>query len=142
RKPDSIKLLVLASLLHDIGHYPYSHWIEELETMSFGIHIPDHETRAGAIINGGGLREIISTTWGVDVDALLDIITGESDNPLVTSVLHSAIDSDKVDYLLRDSIHCGVEYGRVIDLERLLDSLTIDPESSRICLTDKGSSTL
>jgi len=57
-------------------------------------------------------------------------------------VYYSPIDVDKVDYLIRDSIHCGVNYGKGIDVERLLDSLYVDPTQSTICLTDKGRSCL
>ena len=49
---------------------------------------------------------------------------------------------DKIDYLIRDSIHCGVNYGKGIDVERLLDSLYIDSDKKKICLTEKGRSML
>ena len=61
---------------------------------------------------------------------------------LVNSFINSIIDVDTLDYLLRDSVHCGVNYGEGIDLERLLDSLYINPNTKRLCLTEKGRSAL
>jgi HD superfamily phosphohydrolase len=59
---------------------------------------------------------------------------------LLQSIVDSVIDVDKVDYLQRDSIHCGVTYGQAIDEDRLISSLTVNPQTSRICLTEKGRS--
>jgi len=46
----AIKLIVLATLLHDIGHYPYSHWIEEIDQYANHEKLPMHEERAKIII--------------------------------------------------------------------------------------------
>lgn len=61
---------------------------------------------------------------------------------MINSFVNSAIDIDKLDYLIRDSVHCGVNYGKGIDIERLLGSLYMNPDTGRICLTDKGRSSL
>ncbi len=142
---EAVKLIVLSSLLHDIGHYPYSHWIEEIGEIN-AIKFPTHEDRAKQIIKNGCIGRLIEKHWEVNPEDLTNIIAGKPLHRkielLVNSIINSPIDVDKVDYLIRDSIHCGVNYGKGIDVERLLISLYIDPSTSRICLTDKGRSCL
>jgi HD superfamily phosphohydrolase len=142
---ETIKLIVLSSLLHDIGHYPYSHWVEEIHEFPRGIKFPSHEERAREIICEGRIGELIENKWEVDPEELSNIIAEKhigGRNILINSFIKSPIDVDKIDYLVRDSIHCGVEYGKGIDIERLLDSLYIDQDTKKICLTDKGRSSL
>ncbi len=139
----SIKLVVLSALLHDIGHYPYSHWVEEIDKFPNGAEFPAHEKRARDIITKGSLSKLITTGWEVDPEDVAKVIAGgqlrnEPDLLLANSFINSAVDVDKVDYLSRDSIHCGVNYGKGIDTERLFDSLYIDVEKPRLCIIDKG----
>lgn len=142
---ETIKLILLSSLLHDIGHYPYSHWIEEIDQFSNGIKFPSHEKRAKEIIHSDNIRKLIVEEWELDPETLSNIIAGEhvkGKGVLINSIIDSVIDTDKIDYLVRDSIHCGVEYGKGIDVERLLDSLYMDQNNYKICLTEKGRSCL
>jgi len=142
---ESIKLMVLAALLHDIGHYPYSHWIEEIDSWPRGVKFPHHEDRAMEIIGGGEIGEVIETGWRVDLKLLGQVITGKGAKGrtlMMNSIINSIIDVDKLDYLVRDSVHCGVSYGTGIDVERLLNSLHIVNTSDKICLTEKGRSAL
>jgi HD superfamily phosphohydrolase/tRNA A-37 threonylcarbamoyl transferase component Bud32 len=146
-KNETIKLILLSSLLHDIGHYPYSHWIEEIDDFPNKIKFPKHEVRAKEIIckENGIIRKLIEEQWEVSPEAVSSIIAGKGvDNKqlLANSFIDSAIDVDKVDYLVRDSLHCGVNYGKGIDVERLLNSLCINPNTKKICLTEKGVSCL
>ena len=67
---DSIKLFTLSALLHDIGHYPYSHWIEEIEKFPNGMKLPTHEERAQEIICSGTIGEILHDEWRVDPKTL------------------------------------------------------------------------
>lgn len=144
---ETIKLTSLSALLHDIGHYPYSHWIEELEyKFDNGEELDSHETRGCNIIKSGKIGEII-TTWGFS-DNVLDLLIGKKPKPVkeskehtIRSIIDSQIDVDKLDYLVRDSIHCGVTYGKSIDIEILLSSLTVDKNTRNIGLTTKGRTT-
>jgi len=144
---DTIKLTSLSALLHDIGHYPYSHWIEELDyKFPNGEELDSHEVRGCNIINKGEIGEIISK-WGFGNNAL-DLLIGKKPKPLkeskehtIRSIIDSQIDIDKLDYLIRDSIHCGVTYGKSIDIEILLSSLTVDKNTRNIGLTSKGRTT-
>ncbi|VVB56240.1 Serine/threonine-protein kinase PknD [uncultured archaeon] len=141
----SIKLIALSALLHDIGHYPYSHWIEEIDDFPRGLKLPKHEERARKILSNGKINNLLEQEWDINVDELSDIIAGKhicNGEVLINSFLSSVIDVDKLDYLMRDSVHCGINYGKGIDLERLLDSLYVNSSTKKICLTTKGRSSL
>ena len=145
----TIKLVLLTALLHDIGHYPYSHWIEELKPLPRRLKLQDHEARASEIIESSIICDLIKNEWKVKPTDVIDVICGERltdrNKFLAHSIVNSIFDVDKLDYLIRDSIHCGVKYGEGLDPERLLDSLYIDArdaEQPKICLTQKGGSYL
>lgn len=136
---------MLSALLHDVGHYPYSHWIEEIVFPS-KITFEKHEVRAREILCKGKLRDCIERDWKLSPKAVSDIIAGVNPSSrkkeLFNSIINSIIDVDKLDYLVRDSIHCGVGYGHGIDIERLLDSLHVNSKDCKICVTEKGRSVL
>ena len=115
--PETARTLRLAALLHDIGHYPFSHALEEAG-------LPSHEILAERHLGSGELGAVLSAA-GVTPAALLPLIQGTSDHPLA-GLISGGLDVDKLDYLSRDAMMCGVPYG-VIDVERLLASLTVVP---------------
>ncbi len=133
------KLLVLAALLHDIGHWPYCHPIEDMRLPG----IVRHEQIARQLITSGPIAEIIHTDWQVDpheVAELLEPASGQCATglSLVRGILSGPIDIDKLDYLQRDSLHAGVPYGRNFDQRRLLSSMCIGPTGRDIGITVKG----
>ncbi|MEW9490997.1 MAG: HD domain-containing protein [Candidatus Aramenus sulfurataquae] len=107
--------LRLAALLHDVGQFPFSHSIE-------GYYLPkefgNKDLREYVILRSD-LRDVIND-HGYDPRKILDIYTG---NSILSSVIDSEVDVDRLDYLVRDSRHTGVQLGN-IDLERLLDTIT------------------
>ena len=122
---DEPAIIAAAALLHDIGHYPFSHALEE-------IGIAHHEDVARALIMSGDVAAILTRAYGADAPArVLALIRGESESPL-QGLISGSIDLDKIDYLKRDAMMCGVPYGE-IDEDRLLHAFTVlaDPTSGR-----------
>jgi HD superfamily phosphohydrolase len=114
------RLVRAAALLHDLGHAPFSHSAEEL--FEGGI---DHEQMTRRLIAMPEIAQIFRRHGdGVetaDVIRLLDGGSGPAER-LLAQIVSSELDVDKMDYLLRDSLYCGVRYGSY-DLERLLDTV-------------------
>ncbi len=106
-----------AALLHDVGHYPFSHALEELG-------ITDHEEIARPLITDGPIEAILRNTLGAEAPAEVHaLITGRSASTL-QGLISGSIDLDKIEYLKRDATMCGVPYGE-IDVDRLLNSLVV-----------------
>ncbi len=118
-RPDPVERarLKLAALLHDIGHYPFSHALEEAG-------LPRHEVLAGRHLGSGELAARLAEV-GTPPERLLPLIQGTAREPLA-GLIAGSLDVDKLDYLSRDAWMCGVPYG-VIDVDRLLGSLTVAP---------------
>ncbi|MDP8930139.1 MAG: HD domain-containing protein [Actinomycetota bacterium] len=132
----------LAALCHDVGHLPFSH-AGEHDLLPEG---RSHETLTKEVVQSGEIAQILERidppihprvvakiavgpkewreTPFSDWEALLsDIITGD------------AFGVDRMDYLLRDSLHAGVRYG-VFDHHRLIDTLRVIPEAPPDTQTD------
>ena len=141
----SVQTLIVAALLHDIGHYPFSHTIEEL-----GYPIISHEKVGRSIIEKSEIATILERDYHLSPERVADFIDPPKtralpdDDQLLNSLLSGALDVDKLDYLPRDARACNVPYGGV-DVARLQLALRIhlnDHNQRRIVVTHKGISPL
>ncbi len=105
-----VKAFLLASLFHDIGHFPYAHSLKELP-------LEDHEVLSGRLLLSpplSGLTEkelrVPPSTAAAVIDTSMDT-GGSGEINFFRNILSGVLDPDKLDYLNRDAFFCGVPYG-------------------------------
>lgn len=140
---NDIKAAILASLLHDLGQYPFAHDLQEVQPKIFdhssiSIDFLEDDTKDR---QGRTLRDIIQNSeygWGVELDSLKRILQAHSGQvrllkvqtvqdfkaDMLSALIDGPIDADKADYIIRDSIGCRITYGSQLDIQRLLSVLT------------------
>lgn len=99
---------LFASLLHDIGHGPYSHALEHEWVPGL-----NHERLGSLII------ERLNVEYNGILDEALDIYSGRHPRKFLNQILSGHLDADRLDYLKRDSYYCGVPEGS-LNIERLI----------------------
>ena len=139
------QVLCLSALLHDVGHGPLSHSTEEVMPFLSDLKInvykkrknrkANHEDYSIKFITGSRLTEILSKTFShfspLHVACLINGSLEDKDHffvdqglnfrPLLSQLISSEVDVDRMDYLVRDAYFCGASYGKV-DLDWLLEN--------------------
>ena len=127
------RILRMAALCHDIGHLPFSHAAEK-ELLPKGW---THEKLTAELIRSEEMQELwLSMTPPLRTEDIVKTALGPKEAPdlkfsdwetiLSEIIVGDAFGVDRIDYLLRDSYHAGVAYGR-FDHYRLIDTLRILP---------------
>ena len=136
--PHTAEVLIAAALLHDLGHWPFCHPIEDMGLDD----LPPHEEFAAEFLAPHReLAQVLQSEWRIEPIEILDVLVPRSDSQklrLVRSILSGPIDIDKMDYLGRDSLHCGVPYGRNFDKNRLIQSLVLNAAGDGLAISYKG----
>jgi HD superfamily phosphohydrolase len=139
------QLVMIACLLHDIGHGPFSHTFEDIFQQKLIRHedwtphfLSDFRT-ADFFQNYNQLnsRHQLTAEKFKVIESM--IMHKDSLNRVLADIVSSQLDADRLDYLLRDSLFCGVNYGNY-DLQWMLNSMVIvnSAQGERLGLTHKG----
>ncbi|MHC4116666.1 MAG: HD domain-containing protein [Planctomycetota bacterium] len=154
--------LRLAALLHDIGHYPYSHLMERIDNVKFTEEQVDGTEKAGKALDRSVMpypeHDLVGTHIVTQQEDIIEALGGkgkgqkraeeianlfgpkrptESPKDLqLSKLVHSSLDMDRLDYLLRDSRATGIPYGQ-IDINYLLNNMKVSP-SGTVGISEKA----
>lgn len=143
---------LMAALLHDIGHGPYSHAFEGV-LKELGYQNVNHEQLGAQIITDenteiysvlvkefgdgfpGDVANIILKKQKIKEKAFKESVQKPDLQFVLSSLLSSQLDADRMDYMLRDAWYTGAKYG-TIDLSRTISamSLAVNPENDNFCV--------
>lgn len=134
RYPDLLPhrtVALCAALLHDVGHGPFSHTCEEI---FHGNH--EHWTQR-ILQESPEVGDLLTQASPTLVDEIVSVYRKQYPLPMVSQMVTSQLDCDRLDYLMRDSYFTGASYGK-IDLDRILLALDYDTQSQQLVVGRKG----
>jgi uncharacterized protein len=121
-------LLRATALLHDVGHLPFSHGSEEILPKKPNGQPTKHEEVSIAVIRDIELSTLLENEFYSGITENVVLLLGGGQVPpellILKKLISGQFDADRMDYLIRDSLHCGVGYGN-FDYLRLLETLLV-----------------
>jgi len=144
---DDFRKLRIAALLHDIGHYPYSHLMERIDWGSAQKYIskkgqseegeiylpkeyPKHDKLGEIVITERkDIKEKLERN-NIDPLDIAALVRGQHQS-IILNLLNASLDADRLDYLVRDSLNTGLPYGKV-DLNYLVNNLELTDEKELV----------
>jgi hypothetical protein len=120
---DEAQIMRISTMLHDVGHGPFSHIFEHILTKFLG---KTHEDMTTWLILNSELRDVLNGL-GYDPTVVSKLATGVLGKPNMAfkdQIIRSAIDIDKLDFVVRDTYHTGAEYG-FVDISRLIRTFDV-----------------
>jgi len=129
---EEAEMVKIAALLHDVGHGPFSHVFEHLLIKELD---KTHEDITSWIIEKGELKDLLSEI-GYKPKDMGKLAVGKLHKPkkaFLDQIISSAVDVDKLDFIVRDTHHTGAEYG-YIDIFRLIHALDVLDENLAVDL--------
>ncbi|CAM4492165.1 HD domain-containing protein [Paenibacillus typhae] len=127
--PEESLLTLCAALLHDLGHGPFSHSIEE----AFEMNHEDWTCRI--ILEDTEITAILKDVSEDFPQKVASVISKTYEHEIVVNLVSGPLDADRMDYLLRDAYYTGVNYG-TIDIDRILRMLR--PYHGRVVVKESG----
>ncbi len=141
-EPEVGRATLAAALLHDVGHFPFSHVMDDISM--HGRSLAHGDLSVELVQTDEALQLVLRNDWETDPTLVTDLLSGK-ENARIPRFLYTltdgAMDMDKLDYLNRDAHHSGVPYGH-IEVQRLVECLTVHPETGDLAITDPGVGTV
>lgn len=142
----AIRVGLVAAMLNNLGAYPFARVLEDLHgTWPLSRFTIRKKLLSGELKCGKTDLNKVLTDLDVDVDRVVAVMDRSNpptaDQPverILHSVLHGTLGANRLDFLERDSLHCGIPYGLMGDKERLFASLTLDQNGWQVGITKKG----
>jgi uncharacterized protein len=120
------EIAILAALLHDVGHGPFSHAFEQVQ--AWPGQRKRHEQWTAQIIRApeGNIFSLLETFKPGLAEDVADLLAAETPTDIYDAIVSSSFDADRLDYLRRDRLMTGSGAG-AIDFDWLVENLRIEP---------------
>lgn len=149
---DDVQAYRLAALLHDIGHYPFSHAMDDAindyykdrlvvsEDPTESTGAPSmglsHEKLGGLILKHDECLKKCLDKHNIDPGQIAGIFNREDPTRKLTNMASSDLDADRLDYLARTACHTGLPYGKA-DIDYLVEHVDRD-QDGQLCFDEKA----